>query len=51
LTTVEGIVLPDVVMVARAALDSVMTGAAKPLYLRRPDAKPQEAYTVARALR
>lgn len=51
LTTAEGIVLPDVAMVARAALDPDMTVAAKPLYLRRPDAKPQEAYTAARALR
>lgn len=48
---IDGIELPDVDHVARAALNPSMTVAAKPLYLRRPDAKPQEAYTIARALR
>ena len=42
---------PAVINIARAALDPRFTVEAKPLYLRRPDAKPQEAYTVARALR
>lgn len=49
--SIEGIELPDVDCVARAALSQSLTVAAKPLYLRRPDAKPQEAYTIARALR
>jgi tRNA threonylcarbamoyladenosine biosynthesis protein TsaB len=48
---IEAIHLPHVDFVAHAALNPAMTVAAKPLYLRRPDAKPQEAYTVARALR
>lgn len=43
--------LPGVDAVARAALNPAMSVAAKPLYLRRPDAKPQESYTLARALR
>ncbi len=43
--------LPGVDCVARAALKPAMAVPAKPLYLRRPDAKPQEAYTKARALR
>jgi tRNA threonylcarbamoyladenosine biosynthesis protein TsaB len=47
----DGIFLPDVCHVARAALTTAMIVPAKPLYLRRPDAKPQEAYTKARALR
>ncbi len=49
--TIDGIELPDVDQIARAALNPSMTVGAKPLYLRRPDAKPQEAYTIARALR
>ncbi len=51
LQAIDGIGLPDVDCVARAALNPSLTVAAKPLYLRRPDAKPQEAYTIARALR
>ncbi len=43
--------LPNVDCVAHAALDPATSVRAKPLYLRRPDAKPQEAYTIARALR
>jgi tRNA threonylcarbamoyl adenosine modification protein YeaZ len=43
--------LPNVDAVARAALNPAMTVPAKPLYLRKPDAKPQESYTQARALR
>jgi tRNA threonylcarbamoyladenosine biosynthesis protein TsaB len=43
--------LPNVDAVAHAALNPAMSVAAKPLYLRRPDAKPQESYTQARALR
>ncbi len=51
LQSIEGIELPDADCVARAALNPSLTVVAKPLYLRRPDAKPQEAYTIARALR
>ncbi len=51
LILVDGIGLPSVDCVARAALAPSTTVAAKPLYLRRPDAKPQDAYTLARALR
>ena len=51
LSVIEGIGLPAVDCLAKAALNPAMTVAAKPLYLRRPDAKPQEAYTRARALR
>ena len=43
--------LPNVDAVAHAALNPAMSVAAKPLYLRKPDAKPQESYTKARALR
>lgn len=43
--------LPAVEDVARAAGKAAMCVPAKPLYLRRPDAKPQESYTLARALR
>ena len=49
--TVAGSGLPSVENVARAALDPRFTVKPKPLYLRRPDAKPQEAYTERRALR
>jgi tRNA threonylcarbamoyladenosine biosynthesis protein TsaB len=49
--TIEGIELANIDFVARASLNREMTVTAKPLYLRRPDAKPQEAYTIARALR
>lgn len=48
---IDGLDLPGVDFIARASLGEAMTVAAKPLYLRRPDAKPQEAYTIARALR
>ncbi len=48
---IDGSGLPDVDCVVKAALDSATSVPAKPLYLRRPDAKPQEAYTIARALR
>ena len=51
LSSMGGIDLPAVDCVARAALVPSTTVHAKPLYLRRPDAKPQEAYTIARALR
>ena len=43
--------LPAVESIARASMNVAMCVAAKPLYLRRPDAKPQESYTLARALR
>ena len=43
--------LPSVDAVALATLNPAMTVPAKPLYLRKPDAKPQESYTQARALR
>ena len=43
--------LPHVDAVALAALNPAMSVAPKPLYLRKPDAKPQESYTQARALR
>ena len=43
--------LPQVDAVALAALNPAMSVPAKPLYLRKPDAKPQESYTQARALR
>lgn len=43
--------LPAVVDIAKAALNSHMCVAAKPFYVRRPDAKPQLSYTLARALR
>jgi tRNA threonylcarbamoyladenosine biosynthesis protein TsaB len=43
--------LPSVNSVALAALNPAMTVPAKPLYLRKPDAKPQESYTQARAMR
>ena len=43
--------MPPVEAIARAALDRRFTVEPKPLYLRRPDAKPQEAYTERRALR
>lgn len=43
--------LPNVDAVAFAALNPAMTVSAKPLYLRKPDAKPQESYTLARAMR
>lgn len=45
------ILLTDVDAIARAATNPAMTVPAKPLYLRKPDAKPQESYTQARALR
>ena len=48
---VAGSGLPSVEHVAHAALDPRFTVEPKPLYLRRPDAKPQEAYTERRALR
>ena len=48
---VSGAGLPSVDSVARAALDPRFTVEPKPLYLRRPDAKPQQAYTERRALR
>ncbi|MGL4490117.1 MAG: tRNA (adenosine(37)-N6)-threonylcarbamoyltransferase complex dimerization subunit type 1 TsaB, partial [Rhizobiaceae bacterium] len=47
----SGSPLPTVEGVARASQSLEMRVAAKPLYLRRPDAKPQESYTLARALR
>jgi tRNA threonylcarbamoyl adenosine modification protein YeaZ len=47
----EGSSLPTVEGVARAAQNADMHVTAKPLYLRKPDAKPQESYTIARALR
>jgi tRNA threonylcarbamoyladenosine biosynthesis protein TsaB len=47
----ENCALPDVDALARASLNPLMVVPAKPLYLRRPDAKPQESYTMARALR
>jgi tRNA threonylcarbamoyladenosine biosynthesis protein TsaB len=47
----QGNALPSVENIARAATNSAMCVNAKPLYLRRPDAKPQESYTLARALR
>jgi tRNA threonylcarbamoyladenosine biosynthesis protein TsaB len=43
--------MPAVESIAVAALNPAFCVAAKPLYLRRPDAKPQESYTIARALR
>ncbi len=43
--------MPAVDSIAIAALNPAFCVAAKPLYLRRPDAKPQESYTIARALR
>ncbi len=43
--------LPTVESVGRAAQNADFRVPAKPLYLRRPDAKPQESYTIARALR
>ena len=39
---------PTAQFVARAALDPAMTMAAKPLYLRAPDAKPQAGFAIAR---
>ena len=51
LPVIDGVDLPDVNCIAQAALMPAMTVDARPLYLRRPDAKPQEAYTIARALR
>lgn len=47
----ESVRLPSVDAVALATLHPAMTVAPKPLYLRKPDAKPQESYTQARALR
>jgi tRNA threonylcarbamoyladenosine biosynthesis protein TsaB len=47
----DGDALLHVDAVAFAALNPAMCVAAKPLYLRKPDAKPQESYTQARALR
>lgn len=43
--------LPAVENIAKAVPNSQLCVAAKPLYLRRPDAKPQLSYTLARALR
>jgi tRNA threonylcarbamoyladenosine biosynthesis protein TsaB len=47
----DGDTLPNVEAVALAALNPAMSVPAKPLYLRKPDARPQESYTQARALR
>lgn len=44
-------VSPAVECIALAASNVAMCVEPKPLYLRRPDAKPQESYTLARALR
>lgn len=46
-----GDLLLNVDFVALAALNPAMSVPAKPLYLRKPDAKPQDSYTQARALR
>jgi tRNA threonylcarbamoyladenosine biosynthesis protein TsaB len=43
--------LPDISEIAIAALNPRMCVAAKPLYIRKPDAKPQESYTYSRSLR
>jgi tRNA threonylcarbamoyladenosine biosynthesis protein TsaB len=51
ITMGNGTHLPAVESVAAAALNPAFCVSAKPLYLRRPDAKPQESYTIARALR
>jgi tRNA threonylcarbamoyladenosine biosynthesis protein TsaB len=47
----SGTNLAAVESIALAARNAAMTVDAKPLYLRRPDAKPQEAYTLARSIR
>ncbi len=51
LPTLHEVQMPKVECIAQAAAHVSMCVEPKPLYLRRPDAKPQESYTLARALR
>jgi tRNA threonylcarbamoyladenosine biosynthesis protein TsaB len=51
LPNIDRALLSKVESIAQAASDAAMCVEPKPLYLRRPDAKPQESYTLARALR
>jgi tRNA threonylcarbamoyladenosine biosynthesis protein TsaB len=51
LQPIHDVVLPNVERLAQAGTIAAMCVEPKPLYLRRPDAKPQESYTLARALR
>ncbi len=51
IAAVPEVIYPSVEAIALAATNPAFQLSVKPLYLRRPDAKPQVSYTIARAAR